>query len=230
MLPHPFEIEKDVPSALIEGLRTGRYDIALASSASLLTLGDEYSYIPGIGICSDGPVASVCIFHKGSPGKLNKVYLDPASRTGNALSKIILEQHLSITPEYIDQGNKRPSPEALTDGEGCVLIGDSALVESTEFYYRIDLGDSWKQMTGLPFVYALWIGRKDVISDRISIPLYNAHRLGKAVIPEIIESSTDLPVSRDIAENYLRNHIQYDVTEDAEAGLGRFLRLAGEYI
>jgi len=230
LLPHPFDIEKDVPSALNEGLRSGKYDIALASSASLLTLGDGYSYIPGIGICSDGPVASVCIFHEGPIESVGAVYLDPASRTGNALAKIILKHQYSVNPEFIGPGDNPPSPGGLAEGEGCVLIGDRALKASTEFYDRIDLGEAWYGMTGLPFVYALWIGRKEFITDEVGIPLRNSLLMGKSMIGEIVASCPDLPVTKEIAETYLRKHILYDVTNDAEAGLGRFLHLAEEYI
>ena len=220
----------DIPSALVDGLHANKYDVALASTASLLTLGEEFSYIPDIGICSNGPVASVCIFHKGGIENISKIYLDHASRSGNTLAKIILKEHFNISTEYIEASDAGLSPDDLNDGEGCVLIGDRALVASTEHYERIDLGEAWREMTGLPFVYALWIGRKEHITDEVSIALHNSLNIGKSMIKEIIASVSELPVAAETAELYLRRHISYDVDEDAEAGLGRFLRLAEEYI
>ncbi len=220
----------DIPSTLVDGLHAGKFDVALTSSASLLALGEEYSYIPGIGICSNGPVASVCIFHKGCIENINQIYLDHASRTGNTLAKIIMNGHFNISAEYVEPSERTPSPDDLNDGEGCVLIGDRALKASTEHYERIDLGEAWRDMTGLPFVYALWIGRKEHITDEVAIPLHNSLKIGKSMIREIIASVSELPVPAETAELYLRRHIAYDVDEDAEAGLGRFLRLAEEYI
>ena len=227
MFPHPFEIHKDVPSALAKGLVEGKYDIALASTTALLGLGDEYSYIPGIGICSDGPVKSVLVYFVGDINRLQKLYLDPASLTGNLLSRIILEKKYGIKAALIK--GEQVDPRALKDGEGCVLIGDKALTAYVGTCDRLDLGREWKELTGLPFVFGLWIGRKEFITDEARIPLYNSWIIGRSMVPRIISSLGHLPVKPDVALDYLERCVTYEITEDHETALDLFLNIARDY-
>ncbi len=227
LVPHRFEIIKDVPSALARGLAFNELDIALASTGALLELDDAYSFIPGIGICSDGPVASVCVFHNGDAGGIKRLHSDPASRTGNLLARIILRERHGVEPEIISS-NESMDPAKLPANDACVLIGDNALRAASAGGCAIDLGSEWKELTELPFVYALWIGRKEFIDERAEIPLRNSMLIGKSMIRQIVESRDNLPLPPELAENYLRENIEFDVTDAAEAGLAKFLKLAGE--
>jgi chorismate dehydratase len=228
LVPHSFEIIRDVPSVLVDGLKKGELDIALASTAALPELGEDFSFIPNIGICSDGPVASVCIYFKESIENLKRLYLDPASRTGNLLAQIILKHGYGITPEIISSPES-VKPDILKNEEGCVLIGDNALRATFGGGARLDLGAEWKELTGLPFVYALWIGRKENISDEASIALHNSLRIGNSMIEQMIDEQDELPISPENSMGYLKNYIVYDLTEEADAGLGRFLMMSEEF-
>jgi len=230
LLPHPFEIHMDVPLALVAGLRNGELDVALASTGALLQLGPEYSYIPGMGICSNGPVQSVVICHVGDIECLTHLYLDAASVTGNLLAKIILDKTYNIHPQFLPPGKAPANMDSLKAGEGCVLIGDRALEAGAKVRKCIDMGGAWRELTGLPFIYALWMGRREFITDEVRIPLYNSYLLGVSMIPRIISSYTHLPLEPDDAVKYLEENLIYEVTEEGEAGLECFLKLAEEYI
>ena len=101
LLENPFEIIKDVPAVLVDKLRSGEVDIALASTGALAELGSDFSYIPGIGICSDGPVRSVLLCYSGDIEELTRVYPDKASVTANKLAKIILRDLYKTEPEWV---------------------------------------------------------------------------------------------------------------------------------
>jgi chorismate dehydratase len=230
LLPHPFEIHMDVPSALVAGLRNGALDVALASTGALLRLGDDFSYIPGIGICSDGSVQSVVICHAGDIENLAHLYLDPASVTGNILAKIILDKKYNIRPQFLPVDKGPVNIASLKTGEGCVLIGDNALEAGAEEHGCIDMGEAWRELTGLPFIYALWTGRREFITDEVRVPLYNSYLMGVSMIPRIISSYTRLPLEPGDAVKYLEENLIYEVTDEAEAGLELFLKFAEEYI
>ncbi len=226
LIPHSFEIEYDVPSNLVAKLKAGNLDIALASTGALLELDDDYSFIPGIGICSDGPVRSVLLCHAGPIRDLKVVHQDPASVTSNLLAKIILNEHYGVTPEFRPPGETAVSAAGLNNGEGCVLIGDRALREYATAPEICDLGSAWKEFTGLPFIYALWIGRREFITDEVRIPLYTSMLVGSMMIEDIVDEQSELPLSREASINYLRESIIFPVDELAEAGLDRYLDYA----
>jgi chorismate dehydratase len=229
LLPHPFEISLDVPSVLVEKLSKGELDIALASSAALMRLGQDYSYIPGIGICSDGPVHSVMIYYNGEISSLKCVYTDPSSVTGNLLARIILDKAYGIQPKFPPHEKAPKKRDTLKEGEGRVLIGDRALRAHFGTHQCFDLGIAWKELTGLPFIYALWIGRREFITDEARVPLYNAYLMGRLMIPDIVASHEKLPLQPEAAISYLEDYIIHEVTEEAENGLSYFIKLAGEY-
>ena len=45
-----------------------------------------------------------------------------------------------------------------------LLIGDEALQKKSQFYSVLDLGTLWKDLTGLPFVYAVWQSKGSCIN------------------------------------------------------------------
>ena len=49
--------------------------------------------------------------------------------------------------------------------DAALLIGDPALRIDPAAYgvEKIDLGEAWRTLTGLPFVYAAWTGRPGVL-------------------------------------------------------------------
>ena len=53
--------------------------------------------------------------------------------------------------------------------EAVLVIGDPALLLSARGTYphRVDLGDAWKQWTGLPFVFAVWAARRDASASQV---------------------------------------------------------------
>ncbi|RMH02579.1 MAG: hypothetical protein D6702_08450 [Planctomycetota bacterium] len=149
------------PSELARGLRAGRFDVALASSILAIEEPDLRLWREGPLIGADGPVRSVLLLLRpGLPGPaaVRRLELDPHSRTGRLLAAIVLQQRWLAEPEMVE----------ATDGDGFAAgtdavqrIGDPALRAAVEHpHWRpLDLAEEWKELTGLPFVFAGWIGR-----------------------------------------------------------------------
>jgi chorismate dehydratase len=156
----PDSVILDHPSALCRNLAAGELDAALVSSFEFLR-NPVYQIVDGVSISSDGPVYSVVVAHQGEPQSAG-VELDPASQTSVALLQYLVRQSGSrFCPEPLTGDALAP----LADGKGRLLIGDQAIRFRERFgdqYEYRDLGQEWKKLTGLPFVYALWLVRPEV--------------------------------------------------------------------
>jgi chorismate dehydratase len=193
----------DVPSALAELLRTGRVDAALLPVADRL-LDPGLQMIDGLGVCADGAVESVLLKCERPIQQVRTVARDPASRTSNALAHILLEEHLGLAVEMVDE------PEGA---DAAVLIGDEALVAPPAPHGDLDLATLWKEMTGLPFVFAVWVHRADHPErEKLATVAHEARRLGEERTDELAAryaGTLGLPAAR--CRDYLTDVIYYDV-------------------
>ena len=94
---------------------------------------------------------------------------------------------------------------------------------------KIDLGAAWTDMTGLPFVWAFWAGRPDVLAPGDVEMLQEARDRGVAQ-PDAIARDyfPDSPANQEIAARYLRDNIKYHLGPDEHAGLDAFYSYAIE--
>ena len=130
------------PSRLMGALLHGEVDIGVLSVGAALV--HNLRVLPSCGVASDGPVGSVFLLHQCSFAELRRVHPDPASVTSNLLARILVERAGSGAWE-----------DAELETQGRVLIGDAAL--ALENWSGTDLGEAWKDWTGLPFVFAAWV-------------------------------------------------------------------------
>lgn len=134
-------------------LADGRADAAMIPVADFFTY-DNLAMIDGIGICADGDVRSVLLKCNRPLKEVRTVACDVASRTSNALAAILLDRHLHASVEMLPAGEARRA-------DACVVIGDRALKGAASPGGDFDLAGLWKEMTGLPFVFAVWAYRRD---------------------------------------------------------------------
>lgn len=211
--PGRVEVLLAPPPKLRELLEAGEIDAALLSSIEYLRNKDRYGYIPGIGICSNGHVDSVRLYHRVDLSKIRTVELDPNSLTANVLAKIILRRRFRLSPVFTD---RRP--------DATVVIGDRSFAFADLPF--VDLGAEWKGMTGLPFVFAMWIYRKP-LKRGLGALLQAAKREGLRRVDEIARSeSARLKLDRAFCATYLRKYVRYDVG----AAERRALTLFGSYV
>jgi len=156
----PGPVVLDHPAALCRKLAAGDLDVALVSSFEFLR-NPIYRIVDKISISSDGPVYSVVVAHAGEDSFSN-VELDPASQTSVALLQYLMRQRGLMFRE-VESANDVLSP--IGEGHSRLLIGDQAIRFRRKFgdnYKYWDLGEQWKTVTNLPFVYALWLVRPEV--------------------------------------------------------------------
>ncbi len=156
-----FEIVKGVPTELSRLLFDGKIDISPTSSFEYLKNPDDYGFLPDLSISSIGEVKSVLLFSSRPLEELSgaKIHLSPDSASSVAVLRIILERMKGLAPLYVEEES---------GADAALLIGDRALRVAREggWPFVYDLGALWLELTGNPFVFALWIARRDVFERK----------------------------------------------------------------
>jgi predicted solute-binding protein len=217
-----FQILPAVPSRVAEMLHAGEIDLGTIPSVEY-AFGD-YAIVPGIAIASRGPVRSVNLFHRRPLEEIRRVALDTGSRTSVALAKILLREKLGRDPEYVQL--PPPVKDMLAAADAALVIGDPALYFEGDVP-RLDLGEEWDRLTGLPFVYAFWAGRVGVVGpDEVAV-LQASLQSGLAGVADIASSYNGYGAGHGpLSESYLRRNIVFTLGRAEEAGLREFYRRA----
>jgi chorismate dehydratase len=160
------ELYKDSPDRLNQALIAGDLDIGPISLVEYLRHADELLLLlPDLAVGSDGPVLSVNIVSTRPLTELDqaKVALGSTSRTGVLLAQMVLQERYGVQPEFFSC--PPDLTEMLLEADAGVLIGDVALRALFEAPRRglavTDLGQAWREWTGLPMVFAVWAVRRD---------------------------------------------------------------------
>lgn len=160
------ELIKGVPSALNRMLHEGRIDVCPSSSFEYACHWQDYLLLPHFSISSFGPVQSVLLFSPCAPDKLagRDIALTGESATSVNLLRVLLWEYFGVKGAHLAVPAQSSVEELIAQGRPALLIGDRALRGARRFQNQCriyDLGELWNQFTGLPFVFALWILRRD---------------------------------------------------------------------
>lgn len=149
------ELILDYPANLVKMLKSDQIDIGLVPVGALPSLG-EYHIISDYCIGTEGEVASVAVFSEVPLEEIEQVYLDYQSRTSVLLCRLLFEKHWKKNVRFIDAKDEGYLDQIKGTTAG-LIIGDRALMNYNRFKFVYDLGLGWKEMTGLPFVFAVWV-------------------------------------------------------------------------
>lgn len=192
------------PRQLAAWLRAGELEAALVPVVEAMEHAG-YWLVDGIAIGCDGPVYSVFLALEKPLHLLRRVALDPASKTSVQLARWLLDEHLGLDITYVD-------PTLPADAR--LIIGDPAIAfrQTQPETPIVDLGEAWKNATGLPFVFAVWALRSpdSALADR----LRHAAAAGLLARPEIAHA--------DWQREYLTRSIRYELGDRQKAALTHF--------
>ena len=221
-----YSLSFDPPSTLAEKLRLGEIDVGLIPVVEHLR-GVGEAIVPGIGIASDGPVRTVKLFSRVPFEALQYVAVDGRSRTSIALLRILLAECHGVTPDFYSF--RADLPQMLKTHEAALLIGDDAFPE-TGAPYIWDLGQAWKQLTGLPFVYAVWTLNHGVDPDRVTALLGNALSSGLAHLDDIARQYAGTAgLGEAGVRSYLCDTLHYVLSDRDLQGIQTFERWCARY-
>ncbi len=220
-----FEIVEETPSVLARMLEAGEIECGLLSSVELFRA--DYGYVPGIGISADGPVESVRLFSRVPTEQIRTVALDTSSKTSVALTRLILEKRYGLDPEY-----RYSAPDAetmLRAADAALLIGDVGFNDTDVARSVLDLGTEWKEWTGFPFVYALWIGKPGLLDTALVDAVTQAKQWGEERLDELADRHAFRHwTTPERARHYLNDVMVFDLDARYSRGLARFRELVEE--
>ena len=184
----------------------------------------ELTMIPGLGICADGEVTSVLLqCHRPLP-TVRTIGLDPESKTSNVLVQVLAQKHFDL-PHRVEFTHQ------IAGAQANVCIGDRALrlAPALESY---DLAGEWRQMTELPFVFAVWaVHRSCPHLEEITRLLHKAKERGcqsRRRLAKLCSQRLGLPEER--CYDYLARRLHYDVGPRELEGMNLFRELAIEFL
>jgi len=206
------------PSDLAKMLESDELEAALVSVTAAL-LSDRYDILDGIAVASLGEVQSVLLAHRGPLEQMREVYCDTASLASLNLLKVLLAER-GLKPEY------KPLPDYAGAGafDNFLMIGDQAIAfaRAPHEHEILDLGAAWYEMTGLPFVYAVWALRR-IPNAPLRRRLREAKDFGMDTLDYIISSRAEFDYN--FRKDYLGWHIHYHLGTDERRGLAKFIDL-----
>ena len=171
------------PARLIDLLLEDEIDIGLVSLIDAQRSPEPLAVLAVGMIGCDGPTLTVRLFSSVALERLTTVHVDADSHTSVALLRVILSRRHGLRPSVVgfDADAHRASLARAAEGappsaswpEALLMIGDKVVTDSPPailYPHQLDLGEAWKQMTGLPFVYAAWMCRaEDADRSRVAL-------------------------------------------------------------
>jgi chorismate dehydratase len=189
VVPMPGQLIDGVPTELNRAMGAGDLDVSVISAVEYARDATRYLLLPGLSICSDGPVRSVVLFSKRPASELQgrRVLVSRSSMTSVALLELLFDSVWDARPTFIPANAELSDVARFGEEEhdARLVIGDAALhlwsrLRSPELYpadqglsayrYAYDLGAEWKQWTGLPFVFAVWVAqRRSPVAEALAV-------------------------------------------------------------
>ncbi len=204
-----FSVTEGHPAELVKALREGRIDAGIVSSVEYFFNPSDYWVLPDLSISCRGEVRSVLLLSDKEIEKVRRVRITPRSLTSRYLLLFVLRELYGAEVEEVSSGE-----------DGFLVIGDQALHLARSYPHRLDLGEAWYRTTGLPFVFALFLVRKDAPAERVSL-LWRALRDSlDRFMADLEEDRVRLPREADAV--YFTRCIDYSLKEEHLKSLRKF--------
>ncbi|GAA2076398.1 menaquinone biosynthesis protein [Streptomyces albiaxialis] len=233
------DLTRDTPEKLSEYVIDGSLDIGPVTLVEYLRNAESLVALPGIAVGCDGDVMSCEIVSRRPLEELDgaRVALGSTSRTSVRLAQLLLAERFGVRPDYY---TSPPDLERMMkEADAAVVIGDVGLraylrhlPENDLHVY--DLGQLWKEWTGLPFVFAVWAVRRDFL-EREPETVREVHRaflssrdLSLEQIDKVAEHAARYEVFEPpVLERYFTT-LDFRFGERQLEGVAEFARRAGE--
>jgi chorismate dehydratase len=213
-LDQQIDVQRVSPATCATLFQSGQVDISLCPVGALEDM-------PGHEICSDycigadGDVDTVMLLSQVPMHQIEKVRLDPNSKTSNKLVQVLTDRYWKVRWKfYHDTKEEVPT--------SCVMIGDKVFDQKKNYPIRYDLAGAWKSMTGLPMVFAVWIARPDVPPEVIQ-QLNDAFKMG-------VDNIATNESLQDWQKKYLLKNISYPFDRRKKEAMELFLQYAGDLV
>ncbi len=235
-IPMEAQIRIDSPNHLNEALQCGQLDISPVSALWYAQHAGEFLLLPELSISSESSVDSVLLFSnrpieelKGCP-----IGVTAKGRTTPVLLEILCRERYGFAPQChlleTKPGISSTQPHAV------LLIGDEALVFkerlSRQQCFVTDLAEEWRSWTGLAFVFAVWVVRRDYFLSNAE----RVHEIHEKILKSkkwgldhmdlvLDEARRRTGLSQVVLSRYF-SKLSFDFDENLKNGLRHYLELA----
>ena len=207
-------------------------------------------------IGSDGPTMTVRVFSTRPFEEVEEVAVDSDSHTSVALLRVIMwrryGKRVRVRTFEVERGSvgrreeevalsaaedRGTSPKGEEGGfEAMLLIGDKVVTDAPDgalYPHVMDLGAARKELTGLPFVYAVWMcraGEEESMAVRAAAAMLDRSRRHNATrLDWIVEMrAEEKGWEKDAAAEYLGRSLKYAVGEAEREAVEKFVRWGSE--
>jgi chorismate dehydratase len=229
------ELIDGVPSDLNGRMARGELDISVVSAVEYARDAERYLLLPDLAISCDGPVRSVMLFSRRPAPELSSrnVIVSRSSMTSVALLELLFENVWRAKPRFVAGDAEIPDVIAAStdDADARLVIGDAALVLGSNhrerYPYVYDLGQTWKEWTGQPFVFAVWVAQRATNVKEALVAhagLIASRAWGLVHLDELAEQAhSSTGVDRGTCVEYLSG-LDYGLSYPHLAGLTEFFR------
>ncbi len=230
LVPEWIEMVPEPPAVLNKMLKAGQIVLSPVSSAFYGMNHRQFLLLPDLSISCRGKVMSVVLMSRFPLAALDRkrIVLTEESVTSVLFLKMLLSfRNISCrfeTRAVSGLNDVRDNPDAV------LVIGDAALKQPWEskFAFRIDLGEVWFEMTGMPFVFAVWAVRRSFaekapgVVRKIRHLFYESRKTGYENMDKVIKGGTQkLKLPEGVIREYF-DHLYCDLDGDKIAALDRF--------
>jgi chorismate dehydratase len=251
-----YDIHYTSPATCATELNSGAADLGLIPIASLTP---SLAIVPGCTIASLDEVRSILLLVK-NPNRLSvpealkqvrTLAADTASRSSVAYARILFEHFHQTHPTFLDHPVTAPADisSMLSVADAALIIGDPALLareRRTGIEARrsaldaahpnllwLDLAHLWRELTGLPWVAAVWALRPESLAPANLTPqqliqdLTASRDAGLNHTQQLVNEWTPrLALSSTTIRTYLRLNIHYTLDPDCLRAIELFRTLA----
>lgn len=233
------ELFRASPAVLNEKILAGELDLSPVSALFYAEHQKEFLVLPDLSISSEGAAQSVLLFSRADFKNLKNhtITVTMKGRTTPALLEILCRLRYGFKPDFRFVNGFSPAV-TVKSSEATLLIGDDALVAREEFtgtrYKIFDLASEWRDWTGLPLVFALWVARKSYFysnSDAVVAAhkaLIQSKKWGIEHLEEVVAASAEkVNLSKETLASYF-SCLSYDFNENLKSGMEAYFQKAVE--
>jgi chorismate dehydratase len=221
-----------VPSRLMALIESKTVSAALLSAVDYQLCRDDLLLVPAGMIGCDGPTLTVRIFSRVPVHEIKTLHADTDSHTSVMLAQVILQKRYGVNATLVPFDRATANDLSSHGPDTLLLIGDkvvNAAPADAVYPHQLDLGEEWKRLTGLPFVFAMWMMREDQLSSDLATLLAAAQQRGAQITEQLLDRhAAEHRWPRDLARRYFTEYLRYAVTPRDRAGLALFFKMAEE--
>jgi len=226
-------VRYDVPGRLLATLEQRAVDIALCPVIDFFRCPSPLVIVPAGGIGCAGPTLTVRLFSRVPLERVTAIHGDRDSHTSIVLLRLLMAERFGRVVDVIPFHASDAASAGESSPEAMLLIGDkvvTAAPDERDYPYTLDLGEAWHALTGLPFVFAVWLARRDTPLGDWPAVLDRQRRVNQHRLETIVQQHAPRhgwPI--DLARRYLTEILQYGIGADELRAIEHFAALAAKH-